>query len=62
MSDVVSPASEVIIDAKNFGAPFQEALAQVRPEKTGAAGDKDAPSAKSSCQNPFLFTSLPSYA
>jgi len=38
--DVQLGAGEVVVQADNVAVPFQQAFAQVRAEKTGAAGNK----------------------
>ena len=41
MSDVVLAPGEIIVDAEHVVALGQQALAQMRAEKTGAAGDEN---------------------
>jgi hypothetical protein len=42
MLDVAPGACEKIIDAKDFMTGVQQPLAQMRPQKAGATGDKNA--------------------
>src|SRR5262249_24126154 len=41
MMHVASRPGVEIIDAQNFIAPFQQAIAKVRSNKSGSAGDED---------------------
>jgi hypothetical protein len=39
MRDVVLAAGEVVVDAENITTLREQLFAEVRPQKTGAAGD-----------------------
>ena len=41
--DILSRASEKIVNAQNLAPGLEQALAQVGSQKSGAAGDKDSP-------------------